>query len=156
METSTTTEATDFLARLIDRKHRILKDLLVMSLRQYEIIKDREEVRLRSLFATKQGVIDDLLQVEKALEPYRADEPNSRIWRSEELRSVVRNLCNENEKLLGNIRSIDQLCERLLKEQMATLSVEVDTQADLNSAVRAYRNVNLSIPMPPRFEQASE
>lgn len=108
---------TDTLAGLIQRKRDYLQSLRDMGKRQMEFVADGEMTRLLDVLAAKQRVLNDLQRVERALDPFRDQDPATRHWRNAEARANCARLLDE--------------CERLLRE-----TVEQERQSEAALTVR--------------------
>lgn len=108
---------TDKLAGLMRRKRDYLLSLRDMGKRQMEFVADGEMARLLDVLATKQRVLNDLQRVERALDPYRDQDPEARRWRSAAARAECAQLLDE--------------CQSLLKE-----TVEQERQSEAALTVR--------------------
>ena len=108
---------TDTLAGLIQRKRDYLLSLYEMGKRQMEFVADGEMARLLDVLAAKQRVLNDLQRVERALDPFRDQDPETRVWRNAEARADCARLLDE--------------CERLLRE-----TVEQERQSEAALTVR--------------------
>lgn len=103
---------TDLLAGLIARKHQCLLELREMGRRQLELAAGGEMVRLMDLLAAKQAALGRLQRVERALDPFRAQSPEARAWRSPDDRARAAARLAECEALLGEIVRQEKESER--------------------------------------------
>ncbi len=108
---------TDTLSDLIRQKRDLLLQLRDMGRRQMEFVADGEMVRLLDVLAAKQRVLESLQRIERGLDPYRNQDPETRVWRSAEARAGCSVLIDE--------------CQRLLKE-----TVEQERQSEAALIVR--------------------
>ncbi len=90
---------TEKLAGLIRRKRDYLLSLRDMGKRQMEFVADGEMARLLDVLAAKQRVLNDLQRVERALDPFRDQDPETRIWRNAEARADCAKLLDECQDL---------------------------------------------------------
>ena len=63
------------LAHLIDRKHEVLRQLLLLAQRQYQVVSQGEMGTLISILAAKQRMLNELQTVEAELAPFRRAGP---------------------------------------------------------------------------------
>ncbi len=108
---------TDALADLVRQKRDFLLSLREMGKRQMKFVVEGEMTRLLDVLAEKQRVLNGLQRVERALDPYRGQEPEARLWRNDRARADCAQLLDE--------------CERLLKE-----TVEQERQSEAALVVR--------------------
>ncbi len=82
MPITVTTSDTDRLAALVQAKLKILEMLARLAQRQLDLAEQGESAELLKLLAAKQTVLGQLNQVERQLDPFRAQDPDVRVWRS--------------------------------------------------------------------------
>lgn len=96
------------LAALIDAKHSILVQLRQQSRRQLELIDQGDMSNLLVLLSSKQNLLGQLQKIEKAIDPYRNQEPESRRWETPQLRERTRKLSEQCQALLSEIMVIEK------------------------------------------------
>lgn len=96
---------TDVLAELIGRKEDCLLQLWEMGKKQLEFVREGRMTALLDVLSRKQRTIGNLQQVERALDPFRGQDPGERRWRSAEAR----------QGCVGKLAK----CESLLREILA-------------------------------------
>ena len=104
----------DQLAELIGRKHTCLGELREIGQRQLQLVRGGEMSSLLGVLAVKQRLIERLQSIERELDPFRTQSPESRCWRSE----IHRQRCAKEVKL----------CEELFAE---ILRVEKQGETEL-------------------------
>lgn len=102
---------TDRLYDLIRAKRSCLRQLHEISRRQQDLIGTGDMPRLLDLLAVKQRMIDQLQRVERALDPFRAEPPEARRWRSEELRRQCAEEVRQCDQLLAELLAAEKRCE---------------------------------------------
>ena len=102
---------TDILAQLICAKRECLLQLRELGRRQLDLIEAGEMAALLEVLATKQRSLEQLQRIEKALDPFRDQDPQQRRWRSEEDRRRCAEQLQECETLLGEIVSQEKCSE---------------------------------------------
>jgi hypothetical protein len=130
--------ATDYLSELIARKHRVLSQLRQLAQRQKETIAAGEMTRLLGLLAAKQKVIEALQAVERELDPYRSQDPESRRWRSVDDRQQVRRTAEACESLLREIIQLEQHCESHMKTRRDATATRLQGTHQAAQASQAY------------------
>jgi len=108
---------TDILAELVTRKYENLLQLREMGRRQHELIDGGQMARLLELLAAKQRVLLALQEIERALEPFRGQDPEKRRWRTAEARQQCAARLEQCEALLAEIISREKLCEQALRRR---------------------------------------
>lgn len=102
---------TDLLADLIDRKHQCLAQLRDMGRRQCELINEGSISGLLDVLSAKQEVIARLQSVQRQLDPFRDQEPESRHWRSPGRRHACAEQVQRCECLLAEILAQEKRSE---------------------------------------------
>lgn len=105
---------TDTLADLIARKQQCLLGLREMGRRQRELVQRGEITLLLDLLSCKQGALFELQRIERALDPFRHQDPEGRRWRSADDRRCCAGRLAECESLLGEIVEQEKQSEREL------------------------------------------
>src|SRR5688572_8848531 len=102
---------TDFLAQLIDARHHVLVQLQELARQQAVLVQDGDMTRLMSLLAVKQRLLNTLQDHERKLEPFRVQDPEQRLWRSNADRQRCREVAEHSELMLGEILRVERQCE---------------------------------------------
>lgn len=105
---------TDVLAELIGGKRACLVQLREMGRRQLELIDEGDMTTLLDVLTGKQRLLDKLQQIERALDPFRGQDPERRRWRTAEARSQCTEQLDQCERLLAEIISQEKCSEGTL------------------------------------------
>lgn len=114
---------TDKIAALVCQKRELLLRLREMGRRQLALAGDGPMGQLLDVLAAKQRLLDVLERVERALDPFRGQDPGARRWRSAEARAACAGMLDECARLLRE--TVEQ--ER---ESEAALTVRRDEAAE--------------------------
>jgi len=125
---------TDALAELVDRKVECLTQLRDLGRHQDQMIADGSMGDLLKLLAIKQRLLTTLSKVERGLDPYRNQDPESRAWRSAEERSRCATASRRCEALLAEVVDQETRSERFLRERRDVVVAQLQT---LHAAERA-------------------
>ncbi len=109
-----TTPDTDLLAELIRRKLDCLVRLRAMGQKQIELVRTDRMTDLLDVLGSKQRVLTELQQIERALDPFRGQDPDRRRWRSADSRQACAQKLKQCESLLGEIVRQERQSEREL------------------------------------------
>lgn len=115
MKTTTTLWETDLLLELAARRRNLLEQLYALGRRQLELIDERDMTQLIHVLSAKHHVLADLQQVEKRIDPYRNQDPESRRWREPEFRRRCGEHVAQGDRLLGEIRQQEKAAEESLR-----------------------------------------
>jgi hypothetical protein len=105
---------TDLLAALIERKRACLGRMRELGERQLALVRAGEMAALLDVLAAKQRLIGELQQIERALDPFRNQDPDARRWRTHEDRRRCAERLAECESLLAEIVRREKQGEREL------------------------------------------
>jgi hypothetical protein len=142
---------TNRLAQLIAAKRQVLELLGQLSRRQLALIDEGAMSDLLKLLASKQTVLSQLQLLERKLDPFRAEDPERRSWRSPDERAQCQAAIAACEALLADAVRLEKQSEQamLLRRDRAALALEeVQASAD---AQHAYAMPPRS-PAPPQME----
>ncbi len=102
---------TDVLAESIRRKRECLLALRDMGRKQLELIDEGNMTALLDVLAAKQRTLLKLQQIERALDPFRDQDPERRRWRTPEDRRKCAEVLEQCEVLLGEIVNQEKCSE---------------------------------------------
>jgi hypothetical protein len=94
---------TDLLAALIDQKRDCLGRMRDLGSRQLELVRGGEMTALLDVLAAKQRLIGQLQRIERALDPFRNQDADTRHWRTPDDRQRCAARLAECESLLAEI-----------------------------------------------------
>jgi flagellar biosynthesis/type III secretory pathway chaperone len=100
-ETMSETQDTDRLAALIEGKLQALAVLCRLAEQQLALVEAGETTSLLKLLAAKQNVLGQLQRIERDLDPFRAEDPETRRWRRPEDRARCQQQADECARLLA-------------------------------------------------------
>ncbi len=106
-----TASPTDTLAQLICAKHQCLLQVRELGRRQLDLIEAADMTGLLEVLSTKQHAISQLQRIEKALDPFRDQDPDRRRWHSSEDRQRCAEQLKQCEALFGEIVSQEKCSE---------------------------------------------
>lgn len=116
---------TDILIELVHAKRSCLAQLRDAGRRQLELIEAGDMTRLLDLLTTKQRAIAQLQRVERALDPFRQQDPEQRVWRSPQLRAECAEEVRQGETLLAEVLSQEKLSEAILTRRRDEAAVRL-------------------------------
>jgi len=126
------------LAELIDARLACIRNVNALSRKQLELIKNKEMVDLTALLERKQKTFKLLEQVERALDPFRDEEPEDRVWESQQLREETAAKISECEELLRETFERDKESEEMLSESRDEAAQKLRGLAAAGPAKNAY------------------
>ena len=144
---------TDLLAQLIADKLRILEQIRELSRRQPAVIGEGDMSRLMNVLAGKERLLAELQNLEQRLDPFRDQDPDARVWRSQSEREHCRQNAERCETLLREIMLIEKQCEQELIARRNTTAQRIHAANDASHARAAYGQ---NAPQRSRLDLSSE
>ncbi|HJN07166.1 MAG TPA: hypothetical protein QF564_00625 [Pirellulaceae bacterium] len=99
---------TDLLVERLIQKRDVLSQLRKLADHQTRMVGDGDVSKLMGLLATKQRLLNGLRDVETSLDPFRDEDPDHRVWRSAAERQEARDIAGECDRLLDEVKRIEQ------------------------------------------------
>src|SRR5208282_5553671 len=94
---------TDILMQLVRARYTCLVQLRELGRRQMDLIEQGNVIALLEVVYVKQKHLSDIQRIEKALDPYRGQEPERRQCRSTHDRTACARLVEQCEAMLKEI-----------------------------------------------------
>lgn len=105
---------TDILADLVQQKLALMLKLHQLGRKQLELIEANDLTQLLKLLASKQKILTTLQSHERQMDPFRTQDPESRVWRSAEDRDRCAAAAAQCERLREEIVRAEQVSESRL------------------------------------------
>ncbi len=105
---------TNILADLIHGKHGLLLQLRDLGRRQLELIEANDLTQLLKLLASKQKLLTALQELERRLDPFRSQDPETRVWRTADDRDRCARTAAECEVVRAEIVRGERMSETRL------------------------------------------
>jgi hypothetical protein len=129
---------TEQLAELIGARHEVLIQLRELSRRQLDLIGEADVDRLLVLLSAKQTLLGRLQRVDRQLDPFRRQDPESRQWRSPAHRERTRQMAQRCETLLGEIVLVEKQGESDLIRRRDEAAAHLEGVHRASRARQAY------------------
>lgn len=130
--------ATKQLAELIHKKHEVLKRLYELSERQQKMVQSGDIVPLMRVLSVKQTLLQALQQLDRQLDPFRDEDPEERLWPSDEAREQTRQVAASCESLRQRIMAMEKESEALLTQRRAATAEQLKQLNTARQAATAY------------------
>jgi len=137
--TDATEYPTDRLAKLVEAKLSCLTQLRDLSRKQLELIAQNEMSSLMNVLAAKQRTLTTIQRIEAAIDPYREQDPETRPWRSPELRARCADQNTKSESLLQEIVTLEKESEQTLVARQSEVSHALQGMHAATEARGAYK-----------------
>jgi hypothetical protein len=102
---------TNHLATLVQRKLEVLTLLTRLGKQQVALIDSGDMGMLMKLLGAKQALLSQLQELEKQLDPFRADDPESRSWPSPAARAECQRQADECAQQLAELLRLEKQAE---------------------------------------------
>jgi hypothetical protein len=99
---------TDRLSQLITAKHEVLTQLRALADRQLAALAADDIDRLLSILAQKQKLLNQLQGLERLIDPFRQQDPETRRWSSPEARRECQVIADRASLLLTEVIALEQ------------------------------------------------
>jgi len=130
--------STDILTQLVRARYACLLQLRDLGRRQLELIGQDNVTALLDLLSVKQKPLNDIQRIEKALDPYRGQDPEQRPWRSPADRAACAGLVQRCEALLKEIVVQEKQCEEIMVQKRDATAVRLQQLRSAGRAKGAY------------------
>jgi hypothetical protein len=141
------------LFELVRHKHQLLVELRELGKRQAALIAAGDMNELLRMFAGKQRLIDRLHDVERCLDPYRGQDPESRDWQSAAQRQECASVIEQSQSLLKEILQQEKSNEARLRLSRDEVARRLQGLQVVKQARQAY--VNSGAPRASRVDLSS-
>jgi flagellar biosynthesis/type III secretory pathway chaperone len=126
--------STERLSQLITAKHEVLTQLRALADRQFEALASDDVDRLLTILAQKQKLLNQLQGLERLIDPFRQQDPESRAWPSPQARRECQLLADRASVLLTEIVALEQAASAKAVETRNQTAMQL---AEVNSALAA-------------------
>jgi hypothetical protein len=130
--------STDLLMQLVRARYACLVQLRDLGRRQMELIEQGDVTALLDVLSVKQRPLSDIQRLDKALDPYRSQDPERRAWRSPADREACARLVQQCESLLREILSMEKRCEEIMVRNRDATAVRLQQLRSAGKAQGAY------------------
>jgi len=134
--------STIHLASLLSKRLLYIKQLATLARRQYEVIQENDITKLLEVLARKEYMLYEIGLIETELSPYKNEDPDARVWNSEEDRLHAAGVIEQTKQIMAYIREMEQVCHEEAvrqKEQLEQQAKRMDSGATI---VGAYAKQN--------------
>ena len=129
---------TDLLADLIRRKLDCLVQLRDMGEKQFELVRADRITELLDVLSAKQRVLMELQRIERAMDPFRGQDPESRRWRTPDGRRNCARQLQRCQTLLGEIMDREKQSEQELIRRRDDVEAQLQGVHKASQARQAY------------------
>jgi hypothetical protein len=139
---------TERLTQLISTKRAILTQLREIGQRQTDLAASGDIGLLLSLLGAKQSLIATLQELETALRPHYAEDPEKRPWRSAQERVACAQHASECNALLEEILRLEQLAAEKMtarRNEVAGQLQQVHAASQVRNAYEAQRRTTTKV-----------
>lgn len=139
MPTTTPPSPTEPLARLVRQKRRLLEQMVKLCTRQGELITEGDTTTLLQLLGGKQQLIAGLQVIERGLDAFRHQDPDSRPWPSAADRAACKADADACNQLLAEVVATEREHESQMTDRRDSLSKQLLQAQSAHAASTAYK-----------------
>jgi hypothetical protein len=148
--------STNRLAALVTQKALLVQELHKLVNKQQQMIYN-QEVDLIPLLAVKQRVLETLQEVDRAMDPFRTQDPDRRQWTSLDARQACRHEADQCEAIFRQVLLIEHDCTQALQQQQEKTRQQLQGSVAAGQATRAYQqSTRGNHHHPPHLDLTSE
>jgi hypothetical protein len=129
---------TELLAELIGQKYECLSQLHELGQQQFVLVDQGETTKLLKVLSAKQQSLAHLQQIERRLDPFRGEDPETRTWSSPTARSACQTMVVQAEKLFREILEQEKRSEELLRRRRDETAAQLQVVNAARHARGAY------------------
>ena len=125
----------EHLYQLIEQKLKLLEQLNACSGNQMQYVDTENLEALLEVLAAKQRMLLEIEGIDQQITGYHVDDPDDRVWPSQEMRSRCREMVSQCDRLVREALANDQLAEQQLmykknaaKQQLLQVSDKIRVQ----------------------------
>lgn len=126
------------LADLVQRKLEVLTLLVRLGRQQLALIEAGEMEVLMKLLGAKQALLSQLQELERQLDPFRADDPEARAWSSAAARAACQKQAEECGQRLAEVIQLEQQAERQMTQRRDSAAARLQGVHSATEARHAY------------------
>jgi hypothetical protein len=150
-----TTTNTNHLAFLVQRKLEILTLLVRLGKQQLALADGGDMGMLMKLLAAKQALLTQLQELERQLDPFRADDPEARTWASAAARAECQRQATECGWRLSEIIELEKQAERQMVLRRDSVAARLQGAHSAAEATSAYTAGAIDSPFRPTLVDES-
>jgi hypothetical protein len=144
------------LADLVGAKHSCLLKVRELARRQHELIESGDMTPLLQLLAEKQRALTELQDLERQLDPFRAEDPARRVWSGEAERVRCASLADQADRLLAEILDVEKRCEESLRRRRDETAEQLAVVQAAGAARGAYAEADANYAPTSTLDLTSE
>ena len=131
---------TEKLYEVMESKLRLLTELHSLAIQQSDLVSGQELSELMSLLGRKQRLMDTLMEIQVDLVPYASEDPEERIWRSEERRRECQAVKTRCDRLVGELLVMENRAIDNMALQREVVASQLQQVTDASRLSRAYES----------------
>jgi hypothetical protein len=126
------------LAAAISRKAQLLEMLRKLGDAQLSLVRESDMSRLMQVLASKESLLKQLQIVERQLDPFRDQDPETRLWSSPAARKACQDDANRCAALLAEIVALEKQSEAEMTVRRDATATQLQATYSSREAQGAY------------------
>jgi hypothetical protein len=132
---------TDRLAFLADRKLQLLTHLRELTIAQQSLVSEQRVEELLTLLSRKNETLEDVKTLQQEISLFQDQDPEDRVWRSEELRGRCRENFHRCELLIAELLAIEDTSINELTQRRDLVAQQLQQFTTADAIHDAYHGV---------------
>jgi hypothetical protein len=133
-----TTEYTEVLLQCLQTRLELIKSLRTLSDSQSQAALHADVGVTLGILSRKQSLLADLSALQERMQPYYADDPETRVWSSPERRAYGQRISDEGSQLLQQAMQLEQAALDSMSNQRDAVAAQLQNGKDSILARTAY------------------
>lgn len=143
---------TDRLAALVAAKCQVVDLLVTLAERQLQLAEAGETHALFKLLAAKQGVLEQLQRLEREIDPFRTQDPESRLWRTPADRAQCQRQAQQAAERLARAMTLEKQGEAAMVRRRDAAAAAIEAAQSATDARVAYFSGFAMSPAPAALQ----
>lgn len=134
---------TQTLVACMEQRLELLEALKALSDVQASVADEADVNTTLGILARKQALLDELNEVQQRLEPYLHDDPEQRVWPSQERRAYCQRIADQGQRWLQATLQIEQITLDKVSSRRDAVAAQLRDGQDSILAQNAYQSDQL-------------
>jgi len=135
--------STEILFALVETKLHLLNQMYEMSIAQTDLVAQHEMSPLMTLLSRKQFLMESLQDTQSKLSPFQSQDPEQRVWSSQERRKTCQGMIARCDQLLAQMIVMENRSLDNMGLQREVVAAQLQQNVDASTLQHAYHASDL-------------
>jgi len=135
--------STEILFALVETKLHLLNQMYEMSIAQTDLVAQHEMSPLMTLLSRKQFLMESLQDTQAKLSPFQSQDPEQRVWSSQERRKTCQGMIARCDQLLAQMIVMENRSLDNMGLQREVVAAQLQQNVDASTLQHAYHASDL-------------